>query len=162
MRQMSEFTGYTRFLQYEFLWVCHTNTKPSWVSMGFLYNGEQSSLGLLRSKPSLITSHHISHTIDSTLSRSLRLGSDSRWMQRSITSLVTLRWEGSSAFTSGPPRSSTSSHSVGGGTSGQTVMVKYIIYEWSTRLLLYNSLLEFALYSIFFHYNPVLLLLSWI
>lgn len=49
-----------------------------------------------------------------TLSRSLRLGSDSRWMQRSITSLVMLRWEGSSAFTSGLPISSTSSHSVGG------------------------------------------------
>lgn len=45
-------------------------------------------------------------------------------MQRSITSLVMLRWEGSSAFTSGPPISSTSSHSVGGGISEKAVDVQ--------------------------------------
>lgn len=62
----------------------------------------------------------VRHPPDCTLRRTLRFGSDSRWMQRSITSLVMLRWEGSSAFTSGPSRSSTSSHSAGGGTSGDS------------------------------------------
>lgn len=88
----------------------------------------------------------------STLSLSLRLGSDNRWMQRSITSLVMLRWEGSSAFTSGPARSSTSSHSVGGGTSRETVMVKLCLW---TRLLLYDSfaVIHIILYGL--HHNPV-------
>lgn len=85
------------------------------------YKGEQSSLGILRSKPTPPALHAtVRHTPDCTLRRTLRFGSDSRWMQRSITSLVMLRWEGSSAFTSGPSRSSTSSHSAGGGTSGDS------------------------------------------
>lgn len=99
----------------------NTNTKPLCISKGFLYKGEQSSLGILRSKPTPPALHAtVRHTPDCTLRRTLRFGSDSRWMQRSITSLVMLRWEGSSAFTSGPSRSSTSSHSAGGGTSGDS------------------------------------------
>lgn len=47
-------------------------------------------------------------------------------MHRSIISLVMLRWEGSSAFTSGITRSSTLSLSVGGGISEEKVIVRIV------------------------------------
>lgn len=58
-----------------------------------------------------------------TLSRVLRLESDSRWMHRSITSFAIWIWRGSSFFSAGPSMSS-SEADAGGGTSGQVMTIK--------------------------------------